>query len=62
MPRVAPLGEDSKVFGTGGAGASLLLARARVPPRVFLFSSTAALRYFNACGANPAWGVGELES
>ena len=88
-----------------GAGASLLIAAARVPPRVFLFSSTAAvygdagsdpipegatlrptcpygasklafeklletagaaagyrtiaLRYFNASGANPGWGVGE---
>ena len=88
-----------------GAGASLLIAAARVPLRVFLFSSTAAvygdagsdpipegapmrptspygasklafeqlletagkaagyrtaaLRYFNAAGANPEWGVGE---
>jgi UDP-glucose-4-epimerase GalE len=88
-----------------GAGASLLIAAAKTPPRVFLFSSTAAvygdagsepiqetaplrptspygasklgfeklldaagaaagyrtaaLRYFNAAGANPEWGVGE---
>ena len=88
-----------------GSGASLLIAAERVPPRVFLFSSTAAvsgdasgepisegsalaptspygasklaferllatagaaagyrtaaLRYFNAAGANRDWGVGE---